>query len=95
MPCKKCGSDKLVAKVKIPWEARYVERHGTVSVGGVKISQLDIKNAWDSNPDGTPKTVKGPIRCKDCGAEHVYLADPQDDGENLRLGSYRLKVRAK
>lgn len=86
MPCLSCGCEDLIAKVKISWDARFVERHGTVRIGGVKITQLDIKEAWDNKPGQEPKKLKGPIVCTKCKAEHVYYTG--DDQPPLRLGKY-------
>jgi hypothetical protein len=85
MPCLKCGSSDLVAHVSIPWKAQFVERHGTVRIGGARITQLDIKESWDKK-GGTPRTLKGPIVCAACNAKHVYYTG--DDQPALRLGNY-------
>lgn len=86
MPCLKCGSAKLVAHVSIPWKAAFIERHGTVKIGGVRITQLDIKESWDKDPTGAERILKGPIVCTDCGAHHVYYKG--DEEPPLRLGKY-------
>lgn len=86
MPCLKCGNPGLVAKVKIPYDAPFVERHGTVKIGGARLHQLMIKSSWDREQNGEEKKLKGPIRCPMCKAEHVYYTGDTDPP--LRLGKY-------
>jgi hypothetical protein len=68
------------------------DKGGTVKVNGIKVGQVDLKNAWDtvSGVEGSPeREIRGPIRCGECESEHFYVSDSKDP---LRLGSYEEAV---
>lgn len=72
MKCVLCGSEDLKARVTISYNVPLAQRMGTVKVGGLKVTQLDVKEAWDGLG-----SRRGPIYCQDCGEEHYYLVgDP-------------------
>ncbi len=72
MNCLSCGADSLFAEVTVKIFLPLAARLGSVKIGGNKITQIDIKKAWDCLPDMTPREVKGPIVCGACGATHCY-----------------------
>ncbi len=83
MKCILCGSDELKARVTLSYDVPLAQRMGTVKVGGLKVTQLDVKEAWDNSG-----SRRGPIYCQNCGEEHYYLVgDPsplrrKDDNED-------------
>ncbi len=86
MKCLACGSEELYGKVLPEILAPLANRGGSVKIGGVKFTQVDIKTCWDTVPGtGVEKAVKGPIYCGDCTQEHHYLTG---DAKPLRLGPY-------
>ncbi len=84
--CLKCGG-KLIAMVRAVIPAPLAAKGGTVKVGGVKFTQINIKEAWDNDiPNGgAPRQLRGPIKCGDCETEHFYVIGSK---KPLRLGDY-------
>lgn len=72
MKCLSCGSESLFAEVTVKIFLPLAARLGSVKIGGNKITQIDIKRAWDFEDDGTAREVKSPIICAACGVEHRY-----------------------
>lgn len=72
MKCLSCGSESLFAEVTVKIFLPLAARLGSVKIGGNKITQIDIKRAWDLEEDGAAKEVKSPIVCATCGARHHY-----------------------
>jgi hypothetical protein len=70
--CLECGAPGLVALITIRRTAPLTATGASVKVGGLKVGQLDLRDAFVARPDGTPRPVRGPIFCESCGAEH-YL----------------------
>lgn len=91
MKCPVCDSKELVAFVTIRKVLELTQRGGSVKVGGVKVSQVDIKNVWDLN-QGTkkPRTIKGPIQCVECGSDLFYVTGAKN---NPLMGHYDLAKR--
>jgi hypothetical protein len=89
MKCLLCDSEDLKANVVYSTFMPLAMRHGTVKVGGHKVSQLDLKEAWDK-VEGVDKDIKGPIYCMECGTEHYYVVGDQHP---LKMGSYAEVVR--
>lgn len=97
MKCKACDHPELKASVTLVREVSLAARGGGIKVGGVKVSQLDLKETWENElvgvdrGDGTEDTesqervIRGPIFCSKCGAEHFYVLKAKDP---LFLGSY-------
>lgn len=88
MKCKSCDAEKLFAKIGIQRDVPLAARGGAVKVGGIKVSQLDLKEAWEndmSSGEAVPRVLRGPILCGGCGAEHFYVVGAK---EPLLLGSY-------
>lgn len=76
MKCIACSEEGLLAEVTITKFAPLADRKGTIKIGGLKLGQMDAKEAWDSieTPEGLiDKPVRGPILCPTCGAEHYYI----------------------
>lgn len=78
MKCLDCDSENLKAQVTLVYDVPLAARMGTVKIGGMKVTQLDLKEAWDK------QAIRGPIRCFDCGAEHYYVYGATDP---LRKGA--------
>lgn len=97
MKCKACDSSELHARIELQRNVPLAARGGGIKVGGVKVSQLDLKETWETESyevdrgDGSHDTdtrvraLRGPIFCSSCGAEHFYVVDAKDP---LILGSY-------
>lgn len=73
MKCPSCGSEKLIASVTIHKTLELAKRGGSVKVGGVKISQVDLKQAWEKTGPGGEKPIRGPIMCNDCDEMLFYV----------------------
>ncbi len=76
MQCLACSSDQMVAVVTLVKYVPMADRNGTLKVGGLKLGQIDAKEAWDN--DETPgglvaKRIRGPILCLDCQSEHHWV----------------------
>lgn len=83
MQCVCCNGEDLVGEVVVKRLMPMAQRNGTVKVGGQGITQIDLKNAWALNSDGTPKAVMSPIYCQACGTEMHYVVG---DKKPLREG---------
>lgn len=93
MNCTCCNSEDLVAMLTVTIPLKPAMRNGTVKVGSVKFTQMDMKHAWDTvvGPEGVvEKAIKGPFICNDCGTEHFYICG---DKAPLRAGSYAEAVQ--
>jgi hypothetical protein len=73
MKCTSCDSENLSAIVRIELGAPLAAKGGTLKVSGVKLTQLDIKAAWDSGNGSGDARIRGPIICQQCYTEHVYV----------------------
>jgi hypothetical protein len=89
MRCESCDSEELFGVVNIRKALPMAKRGGSVKVGGQKISQVDMKDAWDSGTVQDPK-IKGPIFCGDCDTEHFYVTGAPS---NPYVGSYRRAIK--
>jgi hypothetical protein len=89
MRCLSCGSDgELFATVTITKYVPMADRLGTIKIGGLKLGQVDAKEAWDSvqAAEGlVDKMIRGPIVCAVCQTEHYYVVGSK---RPLRIGSY-------
>lgn len=65
MNCLCCDSDELLGHVVLAYDVPLAKRGGGIKVGGVKVTQLDLRAAWE-------KLVKRPIICQACGTVHHY-----------------------
>lgn len=85
LKCLACGGN-LVAIVTLTKAMPLAGRNGTVLLSGVKIGQIDMKQAWDyvgPYEGAAPRKIKGPIHCEECEEEHYYIVG---DKKPLRLG---------
>lgn len=85
--CLNCGEPSLLCKVVITKMVPLADRNGTLKLGGLKVGQADAKSAWDKvggYEQGPDQTIRGPIYCAECEAEHFYVLG---DKNPLRLGS--------
>ncbi len=73
MKCPYCGSEELLCPVHITVMCSPAKRGGSIKVGGVKVTQVDIKDAWNKDPAGNDKPIKGPFKCADCGESSFYV----------------------
>lgn len=86
--CLHCGKPELLAMVTINKAVPLADKNGTLKIGGQKIGQMDLKNAWDkiggleSGPD---QMLRGPIICGNCETEHFWVVG--DKKAPLRIGS--------
>lgn len=89
MKCKACDHSELHARIELQRNVPLAARGGGIKVGGVKVSQLDLKETWETEPleDGSTqeRVLRGPIFCSSCGAEHFLVVGAKD---MLFLGSY-------
>jgi hypothetical protein len=89
MKCKACDHSELKARITLTRDVPLAARGGNIKVGGVKVSQLDLKEVWETEAfeDGSTqeRALRGPIFCSSCGAEHFYVVRAKDP---LLLGSY-------
>lgn len=85
MKCPSCDSDQLLAVLTITKSLKLAVRGGSVKVGGEKITQVDLKDAWDKDPEGKEREIKGPILCADCGEPSFYVTGAK---KNLYAGDY-------
>lgn len=74
MKCVNCDHDELYCQGQISFMLPLAARHGSVKIGGFKITQIDIKKSWDLNSDGSERTRKGPIVCPMCETVMEYEA---------------------
>lgn len=100
MNCVYCGAESLVGEVTIKRMMPLAKRNGTIKVGGQAITQIDLKNSWALNADGSSKAVRAPIYCEDCLGEMHYVEGDKiplkggppkevpDLDPELELGSY-------
>ncbi len=65
MECLVCGSLELMGHVTLSYDAPLAKRGGAIKVGGIKVTQLDVRAAWE-------KLDRRPIHCFECGTKHVY-----------------------
>ncbi len=86
MKCPSCKGENLIGRVTIVKMLPMAQRGGSVKVGGSKISQVDLKNAWDKTGPGKDKDIRGPIWCSDCDQELFYVSGAKD---NPYKGSYK------
>lgn len=93
MKCVECDSEELMAKITITKFVPLANRGGSIKVGGQKLGQEDLKVAWDqeSPDDPTPRKIRGPIFCANCGTEHYY---EMDNKKNPIKGSYLDAIEA-
>lgn len=89
MKCLECDSENLRARVTLDRDVPLALRNGAIKVGGMKVSQIDMKEAWEGERNGLPREIRGPINCFDCGTEHYYVVA---DKNPLRVGD-TLKAR--
>ena len=71
--CPECGSEALTAVVTIKKALRLAKKGGNVAVGGSKVTQVDLKDAWTKDGSGEEVKIRGPIFCGECGSEMYYL----------------------
>lgn len=81
--CLSCKGENLVGEVTIKKLLPLAKRNGTVKIAGQTISQIDLKNAWAENSDGSTKRLRGPVYCEDCLTEMHW----SEDRASLVLGS--------
>ena len=65
MKCPNCGSDQLRAHVMLAYDLPLAARDGAIKVGGVKISKLDLREAWE-------KLEQRPIWCTACHGQYFW-----------------------
>lgn len=76
MQCPSCGETKLMATTTVTVVCELAARGGGVKVGGVSVTQVDIKESWAIDQDTREeKKVRGPIVCPACAEEMVYVVD--------------------
>ncbi len=75
MQCLECGAEELHGLVTMQVTAPLTARTGSIKVGSVKLTQIDVKNQWDKHPTGEERSIKGPIYCMKCGHEMYYHRD--------------------
>lgn len=85
MKCPHCESEELLCPAHITVMLHPAKRGGSVKVGGVKVTQVDIKAAWDEDGGGNPKKIKGPFKCVDCGEDSFYVVGAP---KNLYKGDF-------
>lgn len=97
LKCKACDHSELKGRVVLERMVPLAARGGSIKVGGVKVSQLDLKDTWENEPHDVPRgdgsyeegtqerVIRGPIFCSACNAEHFYIVGAKDP---LFLGSY-------
>jgi hypothetical protein len=68
MKCLDCGGPNLKARIELVYDVPMAARGGGIKVGGMKVTQLDLRAAWEASATKV-------IFCHDCLAEHTY-----DDG---------------
>lgn len=86
MKCKACDHSELRARITLTRDVPLAARGGNIKVGGVKVSQLDLKETWEHDETlGEERVIRGPIFCSNCNAEHFYILKAKDP---LFLGSY-------
>lgn len=73
MKCPDCDSEEMKGYVQLERYIAMAKRNGTVKIAGEKVSQLDLKEKWDKNDDGSEKDVKGPIFCMECGERFEFV----------------------
>lgn len=64
--CLECGSENMKARVELSYNVPLTARLGGIKVGGYKVSQLDLREAWEALP-------RRPIWCHECATPHVYV----------------------
>ena len=95
MKCKACEHPELKARITLTRDVPLAARGGNIKVGGIKVSQLDLKETWETEPlkDGScsiqERVIRGPIFCSACNAEHFYVVGAKDP---LFLGGYEEAV---
>lgn len=88
MKCKACDHPELLATVTLTRMPSLAARGGSIKVGGVKVSQLDLKEVWETEEvDGekVERKLRGPIHCAACGTSHFYVVGAKDP---LFMGNY-------
>lgn len=75
MQCLECGSENVKTRVTTDYDVPLAARNGSIKVGGIKPSQLDLKTSWEKQRDGSDHRIRGPIFCHDCGTEHYYVVE--------------------
>lgn len=84
MKCLACGSEELLGNVTIDLFVSLAKKGGSLKIGGVKIGQNTVLDAWDG-PKNKEKKIKGPIVCADCESRHYYVVGSK---KSLRLGDH-------
>jgi hypothetical protein len=88
MECPQCGSKELLAVITIVRIIPLAQRGGSVKIGGQRLCQMDLRDAWDKHPydrEGPDKPIRGPIHCAECSAEMFHVTGAP---QNPILGSY-------
>lgn len=87
MKCPVCDTpDKLVVSGYVPFRAPLAKKGGGIRAAGVKVTQSDIKAAWQLeqltyDDDGNveeeepeSRVLRGPIKCTECSADLVMIS---------------------
>lgn len=70
MKCPTCSEDQLRAHVTLSYDVPLAAREGAIRVGNMKISKLDLREAWQA-------LTKRPIWCLNCHATFVWNTETQ------------------
>lgn len=65
LKCLVCGSENLRGHVTLTYDVPLAARGGGIKVGGLKVTQLDVRAAWE-------RETSRPVYCLDCLTRHVY-----------------------
>lgn len=65
LKCLVCGSENMKAEVKLSYSVPLAARGGGIKIGGIKVTQMDLKLKWD-------ELTERPIICHECGQGHMF-----------------------
>ncbi len=83
LKCLSCESENLRGHVTLEFQVPLSTRPGGIKLGGMKVSALDIRAAWEAQ-----KMRR--IECLECRTKHVF--EPEGVPTFRRVGSWDLAV---
>lgn len=87
MECPSCKArDEIQAIFSVRVVAPLAKKGGSIKTAGVKVTQIDIKDAWNKDPiSEEERMIRGPLICMNCDAELVYVVKSDNPLREMTL----------